>query len=171
MEKEFRQKPIESVQVTKPEKLSAAMEVVASYAPPFAFLVSLGFGVIYAITVNGFPNIAPPIELVWLAIAAALAGLFYLPVPWLIKKRKLVLAETIILFSFELFLLAVAFFWNVSQIYLYLLIWMLPISMLWLCDNNKQRILPLVAGIVSSLGVFVIARIPSLEQRPVDLSS
>ncbi len=168
MEKEFRQKPIESVQVTKPEKLSAAMEVVASYAPPFAFLVSLGFGVIYAITVNGFPNIAPPIELVWLAIAAALAGLFYLPVPWLIKKRKLVLAETIILFSFELFLLAVAFFWNVSQIYLYLLIWMLPISMLWLCDNNKQRILPLVAGIVSSLGVFVIARIPSLEQRPVD---
>ncbi len=168
MEKEFRQKPIESDPLAMPDNFTAALEVIASYAPPFAFLISLGFGVIYAITVNGFPNIEPPIELLWLAISAAIAGLVYLTVPWLIKKRIIVLAETIILFSYELFLLAFAFLWNVSQTYLYVLVWVLPIFILWLCDSNKRRIMPLIAGVVGSLGVFILTRIPGLVQRPVD---
>lgn len=144
------------------------MEVVAAYAPPFAFLVSLGFGIIYAITVNGFPNIAPPVELIWLAVGAAVAGMAYLLVPWLIKRHKLIAAEAVILVSYELFLLTVAVAWNVSQTYLYLLIWLFPILIFWLCDNKKQRIVPVGAGLVGSLGVFILARFPVLGQRPVD---
>jgi hypothetical protein len=90
MEKEFRQKPNDKAQMNKPEKFPSAMEVVAAYAPPFAFLVSLGFGIIYTITVNGFPNIDPPVELLWLAVSAAVAGLIYIPVPWLIKRQKII---------------------------------------------------------------------------------
>jgi GAF domain-containing protein/HAMP domain-containing protein len=168
MDKEFHQQPDDSDQMVMPENFTSAMEVVAAYAPPFAFLVSLGFGIIYAITVNGFPNIDPPVELLWLAIAAAIAGVAYLLVPLLIKRRKLVFAEAVILFSYELFILTVAFLWNVPQTYLHLLIWVFPILILWLCDNNKQRIIPLVSGLVGSLGVFILARFNFLGQRPVD---
>lgn len=167
MEKEFRQKPNASDQMLKPEKFTSTMEVVASYAPPFAFLVSLGFGIIYGITVNGFPNIAPPVELLWLAFAAALAGSIYLLIPLLVKRNKLVFAESVILFSYELFLLAAAFLWTLSQTYLYLLIWVFPILILWLCDNNKQRIIPIAAGLIGSLGVFILARFPVMGQHPV----
>jgi GAF domain-containing protein/HAMP domain-containing protein len=168
MEKEFRRQPDAPDQMLKPEKFTSTMEIVAAYAPPFAFLVSLGFGIIYAITVNGFPNIDPPVELLWLAFAAAIAGMAYLLVPWLIKRNKLVLTEAVILFSYELFLLAVAYLWNVSQMYLHLLIWVFPILILWLCDNNKQRIIPIVAGLVGSLGVFILTRFNIIGQRPVD---
>jgi GAF domain-containing protein/HAMP domain-containing protein len=168
MEKEFRQKPNDSGQMNSPEKFASAMEVVAAYAPPFAFLVSLGFGIIYAISINGFPNIDPPVELMWLAVGAAIAGVSYLLVPWLINKRKMILAETIVLFSYELFLLAVAYVWNLSQVYFYLLVWVFPILILWLCENRKQRIIPLLAGLAGSLGVFLLGSNPVLAQRPAD---
>jgi GAF domain-containing protein/HAMP domain-containing protein len=169
MEKDFRQKPENSAPMNKSEKFPTTLEVVASYAPPFAFLISLGFGIIYAITANGFPNTEPPAELLWLAAGAAVAGIFYLPVPWLIKIQKLILAEAIILFTYVVFLLAVAILWNVSQVYLYLLIWVFPLLILWLCDYRSQRIIPLAAGLVGTLGVFLLGRIPSIVQRPVDI--
>jgi GAF domain-containing protein/HAMP domain-containing protein len=169
MEKDFRQKPENSAPMNKSEKFPTTLEVVASYAPPFAFLISLGFGIIYAITANGFPNTEPPAELLWLAAGAAVAGIFYIPVPSLIKRQKLILAEAIILFTYVVFLLAVAILWNVSQVYLYLLIWVFPLLILWLCDYRSQRIIPLAAGLVGTLGVFLLGRIPSIVQRPVDI--
>jgi GAF domain-containing protein/HAMP domain-containing protein len=158
MEKEFRNSTENSISREKPEKLPSAMDVIASYAPTFAFLVSLGFGVIYAISVNGFPNYPPPIELVWLGGLAAVSGLFYLPVPRLIKQGKLLFAESIILFSFTIFLLSVAFFWQVPQIYLQLLLWTLLVIVLWFCDNNKQRSLALITGLIGSIGIYFIDR-------------
>ena len=168
MDKDMRRKLEDQNPVVESEKLAAALEVIAEYAPPFAYLVTLGFGILYAVAVRGFPNLEPPTYLLWLAGAAAIAGSIFIPMPRLIKNRYLIAAETIMLFSYELFILAVAFLWSVPQLYLYSLIWSFAILTFWLCDNRKQRIVPVAAGIIGSVGILILGWVPAEFQRPLD---
>ena len=150
------------------ERLAPTLEVIAAYAPAFAFLVALGFGVIYAIAVNGFPNIDPPTQLLWLAAIAAVAGLFFLPIHYLVRNRKIILAESIMLSAYLVFILFTAVFLPISQVYFYVLVWLVPLLLTWLCDNRKQLIAPLVTGTAGTLGVFLINRLQITSGQVID---
>lgn len=158
---------IQPTEIKQP-KLALGMDVIAPYAPPFAFLVTLGFSVIYAITLSGFPNQDPPTQLLWIAGAAAIAGLLFLPVPALVKNGKLILAESIMLAAYTFFLFVVAFAFPASVSYLYLLVWAFPLVVLWMCDTRNQRVAPLVTGLLGTVIIFLIGNFLIVEQPAMD---
>ena len=168
MEKVSRQKTEMRTTETKQPRLALGMDVIAPYAPPFAFLVTLGFSVIYAIAASGFPNQVPPTQLLWIAGAAALAGLLFLPVPVLARNGKLILAESIMLAAYTFFLIVVAYVFPVSVLYVYILVWAFPLVVLWMCDTRKQRVPPLVTGALGTIILFLISNFLTNEQPAID---
>jgi GAF domain-containing protein/HAMP domain-containing protein len=166
MENDFRQSIVTQEPKNGSGQLATTLEVIAAYAPAFAFLVSLGFGVIYAIAVNGFPNQEPPTQLLWLAGFAAFAGVSYLFVPRLIKDGNLIAAEIIMLLAYTAFIVSLAIFWISPAIVLYVLVWIYPLVVFLQSYTRQQRIVPLAIGIIGSLCIFLFTRFPLLNQQP-----
>jgi GAF domain-containing protein len=154
MENDFRLATGNPEKANKSERLAISLDVIASYAPAFAFLTSFGFGVIYAIAANGYSTQEPPWQLLWLAGAAAIAGLIYLPVPWIIKKGRLYIAQAMMLFSYIFFIVFADILWAGASSLIYILIWVYPLLIIWLSDNHRQRVIPLLAGILGTIGVY-----------------
>ena len=161
MEKDLRHKFEDQNLMGKPEKLAAALEIIAEYAPPFAYLVSLGFGIIYTVAVNGFPNLNHPPIYYGLLVRQPWRDRSFIPVPRLIKNRNLITAESIILIFVRVLYSHRRLVMVVPQVYLFYSYGPLPILTLWLCDNRKQRIVPVVAGLIGSLGVFILGGFPA----------
>jgi GAF domain-containing protein/HAMP domain-containing protein len=154
MENDLRLTYDDTKKVTESGKLAATLDVIASYTPAFVFLISLGLGVIYIIAANGFPNQEPPWQLLWLAGAAALVGFIYIPVPWVIKRGNLLLAETMMLFSYTGFIIAVALFLTSRSSILYFLVWAYPLILILLSEKRRQWIVPLLSGFFGTIGIY-----------------
>jgi GAF domain-containing protein/HAMP domain-containing protein len=168
MENDLRQKLAKQDSARGTGRLAASLNIISYYAPPFAFLAALGLSVIYFIAASGFPNQGPPTQLLWLAGAAAFAGIMFLLAPLFINKGKLIAAELIVLLSWTLFVLFWDIFWTSPAVINYILVWAVPILLIFLCENRKQITVPLLAGILGSAGIFIFSNVPAFEQLSIN---